>query len=208
MPESPQPVPLELNRPKLLIGEGRDEVFVFGALLKFLGIDDVSVEEYGGKFKLPDYLDALRLRPGFIKLTSIGVTRDADLNAADAFRSVSGHLEKRHFATPEKCGIVAEGMPRVGVIIFPDGVAAGTLEDLFLFALQPDNLLFQCIDDYFECIRVAKNGLPKQISKARLHAWLASQDPPDMRLGIAAQRNLIDWNAPPFSQLVGFLKAL
>ena len=49
-------VPRELDHPKLLIGEGKDEVSLFDALLNHLAITDVKVEEYGGKEKLPDTL--------------------------------------------------------------------------------------------------------------------------------------------------------
>lgn len=206
--ENPQaPTPLELDKPKLLIGEGKDEVSIFDALLKHLGIDDIKVEDYGGKHKLPDYLDALILRPGFANLTSLGATRDADFDALSAFTSLSNHLSNRGFVTPVSSGNIEAGTPRVGIIILPDGQRPGMLEDLCLEAFQTD-LAIQCIDEYFECVRTVKGILPDLISKARIHAWLAIQDPPDMRLGIAAQRGFIDWNSPTFDSLKGFLTAL
>ena len=64
-------IPLELDKPKLLIGEGKDEIQIFTAMLRHLGIDDIKVEDYGGKTKLPDYLDALKLRPG-CRVASVG----------------------------------------------------------------------------------------------------------------------------------------
>jgi len=207
LPENLSVVPRELDRPKLLIGEGKDEVFIFGALLNHLEIEDVRVEEYGGKQKLPDYLDALRLRPGFANLISLGVTRDADTNAPDAFASVRNHLNNRDFATPNVSGNIQPGTPTVGIMIFPDGQNAGMLEDVCLEAWRAD-VLMPCIDDYFECVRAAKGNRPTQISKARVHAWLAAQTPPDMRLGIAAQRDLIDWSNSAYDRLREFMTAL
>jgi hypothetical protein len=198
--------PSELDKPKLLIGEGKDEVRFFEALLKHLRIEDTKVAQYGGKNKLPDYLDALRLRPGFTDLTSLGVTRDADTDALSAFDSVRNHLARRGFVTPDSSGSVQAGTPKVGIMIFP-GNRPGMLEDLCLAALQADSVI-RCIDEYFECVRVTKGNTPDQISKARIHAWLAAQDPPDLRLGEAAQRGLIDWDSPSFSQLRTFLTAL
>jgi hypothetical protein len=68
--------------------------------------------------------------------------------------------------------------------------------------------LTQCIDEYFECVRANKGKSPNQISKARIHAWLAAQNPPDLRLGEAAQKGFIDWDNPSFDQLRNFLTTL
>jgi hypothetical protein len=208
IPENPQQtIPLELDKPKLLIGEGKDEELIFGALLSHLKIYDVKVENYRGKHKLLDYLDALKVRPGFASLISLGITRDADIDALSAFTSVSNHLSNRGFATPASSGNVEAGTPNFGVMILPDGQQPGMLEDLCLAALRTDSLI-QCIDEYFECVRANKGQPPNQISKARIHAWLAAQDPPDLRLGEAAQRGFIDWDSPSFDQLRNFLTAL
>jgi hypothetical protein len=206
--EDPQTgIPRELDMPKLLIGEGKDEVQIFGALLRHLGIDDVRVEDYGGKTKLAGYLDVLRVRPGFADLQALGVTRDADANAVDAFASVSNCLSQREFVAPASSGNVEAGTPRVGIMILPDGQTPGMLEDVCLAALQADSSM-RCIDEYFECVRAANGKHPDQIAKARVHAWLAVQDPPDMRLGFATQKGLIDFTKPSFEQLKAFLNAL
>jgi hypothetical protein len=205
--EHQESLPLELDKPKLLIGEGKDEVLIFSALLNYLGIDDVNVEDYGGKDKLPAYLEVLRLRPGFGDLQSLGVTRDADSNPLGAFASISNHLRQREFVTPAAPGIMEAGIPRVGIIILPGGQQPGMLENLVLEALRPDRMT-NCIDQYFQCVAAVRGRELIQMSKARVHAWLAAQDPPDMRLGIAAQKGLIPWNSPSFDQLRNFLTAL
>lgn len=199
--------PFELTKPKLLIGEGQDEVVFFGALLKHLGIDDVQVRDYRGKQKLGAFLDALRKLPGFTNLESLGITRDADLDAAGAFASVSNHLANCRLAAPASSGSIEGGTPRIGIMILPDGQQPGMLEDLFLEALRSGSLT-QCIDQYFRCVEAVNGSSPKLISKARVHAWLSAQDPPDMRLGIAAQKGLIEWDNPSFDQLKNFLTAL
>jgi len=207
LPETSSAVPRELVQPKLLIGEGRDEVNIFGALLNHLAISDVKVEDYGGKEKLPEYLDALKLRPGYAELISLGVTRDADASSANALTSVRNHLNTRGFATPDASGNFEAGSPNVGIMIFPNGQHAGMLEDLCLEAWREDTLI-PCIDDYFNCVSAVKGANPGQISKARVHAWLAAQTPPDLRLGIAAQKGLIDWTNPAFERLREFVTML
>lgn len=61
-----------LAKPKLLLGEGKDEVRFFNALLAYLGISDIQVVDYGGKTRLKDYLEALAQTPisGFAGLVS------------------------------------------------------------------------------------------------------------------------------------------
>ncbi len=41
--------PQTISQPKLLLGEGKDEVLFFSALLKHLQIKDIQVVQYGGK---------------------------------------------------------------------------------------------------------------------------------------------------------------
>ena len=200
-------IPLELDQPKLLIGEGVEEVLLFSALLAHLGIGDVKVEQCGGKHGLPAYLDALRLRPGFGELSSFGVTRDADADAMAAFNSVRQHLQNRGFVTPASSGNIEAGTPQVGIMILPDGTNPGMLEDLCLTAFDTDAFI-PCINGFFECLETISGNAPDQISKARVHVWLAAQNPPDMRLGIAAQKGFIDWTKGSFDQLRRFLEAL
>ena len=92
-------------------------------------------------------------------------------------------------------------------MILPDGQQPGMLEDLCLSAWRTDSIA-SCVDEYFECLRTVKGELTAELSKARVHAWLAAQDPPDMRLGIAAQKGFIDWDNPSFDGLKNFLRTL
>jgi hypothetical protein len=140
-------------------------------------------------------------------LASLGVTRDADADAIAAFNSVRQHLQNRGFVTPDSSGNIEAGTPRVGVMILPDGASPGMLEDLCLAAFETDAFV-PCIDGFFECLETTLGNSPDQKSKARVHVWLAAQNPPDMRLGIAAQKGFIDWTKGSFDQLRGFLGAL
>ncbi len=49
---------------------------------------------------------------------------------------------------------------------------------------------------------------PKNISKARVHAWLSSQNEPDKRLAEAAEVGYWPWENPAFDLLKLFLKEL
>ncbi len=195
-------------KPKLLIGEGAEEVRFFGALLAHLHIGDVQVEDYKGKQGLSSYLKTLTtVRPGRERLVSLGITRDADDNARDAFRSVCGALERIGLPLPASpMDFVGEAL-RVGVLILPDGHSEGMLEDLCLSAIgtYPE---MRCVDEYFRCVNDAAKRQPRNMAKARVHAWLSSQTEPDKLLGVAAEIGYWPWNSPAFAHVKQFLRQL
>ena len=193
-----------LTKPRLLIGEGQDELYFFEALLSHLGFADVQVEQYAGKGNLPLYLNDFLLRPGRNTVVSLGVTRDADGNAAQAFQSVAGLLAARGLPHPAGPGQIAAGPPRIGVFLLPDNMRPGMLEDLCLDAAQPDAAM-PCVDDFFQCVQQKASRQPNNRSKARVHAWLSSQVEPGKRLGEAAKSGYWPWNSPAFDPLKQFL---
>jgi hypothetical protein len=67
--EGATPSPVEQTR--MLIGEGREEILFFKALLSHLRIHNVAVDHYGGKSGLVAYLRALKNRSGFAKVDQL-----------------------------------------------------------------------------------------------------------------------------------------
>jgi len=65
-----------------------------------------------------------------------------------------------------------------------------------------------CLDSYFQCVLDTAQRRPANASKARVHAWLASQIEPDKRLGEAAEIGYWPWDNPAFDPLKQFLRAL
>jgi hypothetical protein len=196
-----------LSKPKLLIGEGKEEVDFFTAFLTHLNISNVQVEQYRGKQGLASYLKTLVVRPGYLNVVSLGITRDADNSAQSAFQSVCGSLQRASLPVPSQPGEVVGDNPQVSVMILPDGQNKGMLEDLCLAAVEADPVL-QCVDEYFNCVYTTVGREPNNIAKARVHAWLASQIEPDKRLGEAAKAGYWPWDSPGFDRLKQFLQAL
>jgi hypothetical protein len=198
-----------ITKPKLLLGEGKDEARFFNALLDHQGVADIQVVDYGGKTRLRDYLEALALPPvsGFPGLVSLAITRDADADAGAAFTSAGAALANVGLSVPSSHGLFAGANPRVGVWILPDGGTPGMLEDLCMASVQTD-LAFPCVDEYFQCVLRRASRQPNNPAKARLHAWLASQLEPDKRLGEAAEKGYWPWDAPAFQPLIRFLQSL
>jgi hypothetical protein len=198
---------LKFSKPKLLIGEGREEQFFFRAFLAHLNINDVQVEQYGGKSSLPSYLRNLRNIPGYLEVISLGITRDADDSAQSAFQSVCGSLNSALLPVPSKPGEIIGDSPQVSIMILPDGQNSGMLEDLCLTAIETDPVL-QCVDEYFDCVYRTSGRKPNNMAKARVHTWLASQIEPDKRLGEAAKAGYLSWDSSGFDSLKQFLQAL
>src|SRR4028118_420970 len=142
MPRTPQ----ALSKPKLLIGEGKEEVDFFTAFLSHLNIADVQVDQYGGKQGLPSYLRTLVVRPGYLDVVSLGITRDADNSAQSAFQSVCSSLNRASLPVPSRPGEIVGDSPQVSIMILPDGQNSGMLEDLFLTAIETDPVL-PCVDE-------------------------------------------------------------
>lgn len=193
---------------KVLLVEGRDAFEFSKALLRHLGLlSEIEIRNFGGLADLADYLEALKVTPGFLGAVSLGILRDAEANLDSAFQSVCSALKRSGYSVPGQPMAIAEGSPRVSVFILPDCANPGMLEDLCLQAVANDPTL-ACVEQYLRCLQEQGVGLPNNVPKARLHAFLASRPVPDLQLGEAAHRGYWLWDSPVFDYLKGFLRAL
>ena len=91
MPGLPTPTG-EIQTPGLLWCEGPNDFAFFRRLVVYAGLTDrLRVEVFEGKENIATYLEILRLRPGFSGLRALGIVRDADESAEDAFKSVQNY---------------------------------------------------------------------------------------------------------------------
>jgi hypothetical protein len=155
----------------------------------------------------PHSLAALVKRSGFEKITTLGSTRDADDDSADAFASLSALARKQGWAAPVARGQFSAGQPRVGIFILPNNTAPGMLEDLCWQAVA-DQPTAACVEQYLQCLTDRALPLPTPLAKARAHVWLAAQPKPDMRLGEAAEKGYWPFTHPAFDALKAFLSQL
>ena len=65
-----------------------------------------------------------------------------------------------------------------------------------------------CVEEYLECVKNNANREPNNVAKAKLHAWLASKEKPDKRLGEAAEAGYWDWESAAFDGLKEFIFSL
>jgi len=204
-----QTLPAAIIAPRLVIGEGVEEQRFFKKMLAYMNIEGVHAENYGGKPNLEKYLRALTIRSGHEKLVSVGITADADEDAMGTFTKVRNALRLIGLPEPSAHGLpVTEGI-RVSVFVFPDGSSPGMLEDVCLASIRSKPEI-SCIDTYFACVKekVGRQPHPRNMAKARVHAWLASHPDPDLRLAEAAEAGYWDLGNDAFSGIREFLRNL
>ncbi len=196
---------IQITEPNLLLVEGKDEENFFGALIEHLGLQKIQVEGIAGKSQLPGNLEVWTKTPGFKELVSLAVVRDADQNADNTFRSVCGALNGVDLPVPEAALVPSGGDPQVTVMILPVGSVSGALEDVCLNAVEQDPAM-GCVDKYFRCLKRELACLPRNMSKAKVQAFLASRPKEGKRLGEAACARYWPFDHQAFAEIKTFLE--
>ncbi len=196
-----------VGRPKQLFVEGRQDELFFDAFMRRLGIYDVQIQDCRGKDNLGPLLEAISQDTDFHLVQSIGIVRDADTSAASAFQSVQGSLRNAGLSVPNEMLVASEGSPKIAVFVMPDNSAGGALEDLCLATLEGDPAM-PCVADFLQCVNGVVETPPQNVAKARMHAFLASREDSELRLGEAAQRGYLPWGNAAFESLTEFLTNL
>lgn len=200
---------IQITESKILIVEGVDEERFFQSYFDYISISDIQILPIGGKTLLPDSLKALKVDPNFIsKVQVLAIVRDADNSATSAFDSVCSALSGAHLPVPHTVLQPTGTNPIVTVMIIPPGSSSGMLEDLCLQAVSSDPAI-PCLSSYFTCLATLPNfSMPSNISKAKIHAFLASRIDPDKRLGDAALASYWPFNNDVFDTLRNFILSL
>lgn len=206
--------PAKVDQPRVLLVEGNDDRNFFQRLIERRQNLNVQVIEYRGSAQLGNFLaNTLVNDPMFSGLVEVvGVVRDADGDYQSAFDSVQGSLSRACLPVPDAPMTIATGSLdgadiRVAVYVMPDNASPGDLESLCLEAIR-DAPAVPCVDKYFECLK-SVGDVPRQESKARLRAFLASNaGNPTLRTGDAIAAGVIPWNSPAFDGVHKFLDML
>lgn len=204
--EQKRPSPCPIEKPNVLLVEGKDDYWFFQYFLKHFHIETIQVEDpVGGKDNLKNYLGLLKVAPGHEILQKIGIVRDSNENRAKAMKEVKSALKSSDFPVPDKPAQFKAGKPSVAVLILPPaGMEGRMLEDVCLES-KKDEPAMKCVEEYMECVN--KKGLrikEKDVPKARVEALLASGRPGDL-LGAAAQHGYWKYEHPAFEQIKTFL---
>jgi len=198
--------PLTSERPKLLLVEGEDEWHLLIRVLPTLGITDVDVRSFGGNSRLAATLRSLAdgTVTGFDFVTAVGIVRDAEREGVEAaVQSVASAIENAGFAE--------DARERISYFILPNGEDAGCFEDVCL-ACVADDPATECVDAYMNCLEAqAADGqlrLDSNLSKTRIHAFLASREDATIQIGQAFDAKCWDINHEAWQPLIDFIKSM
>ena len=93
----------KIEKEKLLLVEGKDEISFFEVLLKKMEIEqDIQIIECGGKDQFEQQLPVVMNAPGFDNVISMAVIQDADEYPHDALKRIQKVLENNNLNPPEK----------------------------------------------------------------------------------------------------------
>ena len=194
---------------KVLIVDGMDAFYFLKALLAHLRLRrHIEIRNYGGNSELANYLETLPVISGFDGVASLGIVRDAeDQEAGAAFQSVCGGLGRAGLGVPDMPMALSNSTPQVSVYILPDCQRPGMLETLCPETIADDPTV-QCIDRYYECLRTEGVDHPRNLTKARAQAFLASRPRFVAHIGQAAHAGYWAWGSPALGRLKQFLRTL
>ena len=188
--------------------EGNDERNFFGAMLRHLNMDGVQIQNFRGVNNLREFLRTFSDTDPFRDtVESVGIVRDAEISAEDAFRSVQGALRNAGLDVPDAPGVKTGGAPSVSALILPDNQSGGMLETLLCRTFE-NTPLDGCIDDFFDCVRERAGTQPHRPEKSRAHAYIATRDDPHLSVGVAAQRGYWNLDHAAFDGVRRFLQSL
>ena len=205
MPELPP-----IKSTKQIIVEGNDEVRVFSALGKHLGISGFQTHPCGGYQELREFLKAFIALDGFGDVESLAVVADANANRAGRQQSIQNTLSNVGLPTPSSpLQFASQGGLKVAYLVVPHDAEGTMLEDVCLASVSADAAM-KCVDDYFECLKRAGASTPREVrmSKARVHAFLASRDDPALRTGEAGERGIWQFDDDAFRPMRELLTML
>lgn len=201
---------LNIEVPKQVIVEGEDDVRVLNALRQHLDISDIQIVSCGGYNNLSNFLRTLRALPDFARLQSLAVVVDADQDADGRRRGVSDRLASAGLPRPGRpLEPISETGLTVAYLVVPHDAPGTMMEDVCLNSVSDDPAV-ECVGQFMDCVNQAPipGPNPRWIPKARAHAFLASRERPDLRLGEAAERGIWRFDSEAFRPLIDLLRML
>lgn len=202
-------MPYEPSGPKVLLVEGKDPKRLVPHVMRYLGAGDLEIECFGGVEQLGPEIRALAKSTGFRGVKSLGIMRDAEGNAENAFASVAGAVTSAGLTPPSKIGELGLGTPKVSILILPDDDNPGMLETVLLESVE-DQPAMRCVEKLFECVRGTGDPLPRNKNKARVSAYLATriEGGKQKHIGESAGSKVWPFEHAAFQPLCRFLKSI
>jgi len=212
------------DKSNICFAEGADTKFALIGLMRHVipGWPQKDSKDYPVWIEEENEIDQLlkesTLRTEFRRtgLRAMGLVIDAEDNLPSVWGRVRDFAKKELENVP--AGIPPDGLVlahrdgrRLGLWVMPDNTSSGMLED-FLRHMVPDQSdpLWQFSVRAVDTARAQHGARCREahLPKARLHSWLAFQDPPGERLGHAIARKILNPHATGAQLFIDWFKRL
>ena len=195
----------------ILVVEGPDDREVIFQLCNAYGLDNRSLFSVEAR----DGVDELLRRAAIVtSAPTVGYVLDADGDPAARWFALRQKLLPNYPDLPEAPvpgGLIIArhvgGPSRLGVWLMPDNRLPGMMEDFLLTLAPPDDVLVPAA-------KQALTTLPERRfseahhTKALLATWLAWQEEPGARPGLAITRHILRPDHPEAARFISWLKEL
>lgn len=200
--------PIQIQKKKLLLVEGNDEVVFFQSLFKEMNVNSIQIYPVGGKEQFRNEIPLIVKHREFNNVTKIGCIRDADEDKKAAFDSISNVLVRNGLKPVNVINKFSKTHPSIGIFIMP-GVKhdKGALEDLCTNAICNDKKI-ECVDDYIACIELKLSSKLDKITKRKAQVYLAANKDLCNSVGLGAQKNYWNFNSHVYDELKDFINNL
>ena len=196
---------ITIREERLLLVEGKDDFNFFRLYCEHLGISTVQVVPYGGKGNFSNFISTLRELSDFEEVRRLGIVRDANGNADGARQSVEDALRSAGLWSSGHGTAAVGDELRASIMILPPGGSEGCLETLLWNTIrnQPNA---SCVEKYLSCVDVSLEG--NRYAKAKVHAYLAAQKTPGLKIGESVKSNYWNLDDGAFDAVHDFLREL
>lgn len=215
-----------MGNQKVLLVEGKDDLYVIADLLKYhLKIDDVKkILNIKDKEGIENLLESIPDEIRASGVERIGIVVDADTDIDARWQAVCNRLKTLNIEvpnTPEPDGTILnftradDQEIRIGIWIMPDNKVPGILEDFLSFLIPEKDLLWvraqSCVDQIPKeefSFDIGNKDLSSWDQKAKIHTWLAWQKEPGKPFGTAIAEKYLDPNTLYAQKLMDWLNEL
>ena len=168
-----------MSSERVLLVEGGDDEHVVRHLCHKMKIDEPCIIDKGG---FPELARAIGVEIKVPNRHTVGILADADDDLDARWKAISGRLKGVNIElpmSPVPTGTLIDGKPRVGVWLMPDNVSAGEIEDFVATMIPAADPVWPLAEQYIEGIPPEHRKFkPGKVSRARIHAWLATRAEP------------------------------
>ncbi len=142
---------------------------------------------------------------------AVGILADANDDPHARWEAIADRLQRKDIELPTNmapAGTVIDGRPRVGIWLMPDNEAAGELEDFVSRLIPQGDSVWPLAERYIDGIPIGDRKFKaSKISRAKIHAWLATRAEP-RKMGGAIGAGDLDATAPVAMRFANWLREL